>query len=194
VVAARVECPLPHESVLSRDSGELQGRLRRLLDENYSSVWRALRRLGVTPDSAEDAAQQVFIILSTKLDGIKPEDERRYMFGVVVRVAANMRRGRARRREVTDDDVAEPIDESAVPADALLEKREANALLERALSSMDEDVRVVFTFFELEEMTLVEIANILDIPVGTATSRLRRGREQFRAIAARMRVRGETDV
>ena len=78
-----------------------------------------------------------------------------------------------------------------MPADAVLEKREARALLERALGAMTEDLRVVFTLFELEEMSLVEIAAVLDIPLGTATSRLRRAREQFRTVAARMRRRAD---
>ncbi|MCW5837375.1 MAG: sigma-70 family RNA polymerase sigma factor, partial [Labilithrix sp.] len=170
---------------MSRDSADVQRRLRRLVEDEYSFVWRSLRRLGVEPKNAEDAAQHVFITLSNKLDKIAPQDERRYLFGVVVRVASNARRSQARLREVDDERAAEPLDES-MPADAILEKREARALLDRALGAMTEDLRVVFTLFELEEMTLVEIAAVLDVPLGTATSRLRRAREQFRTVAARM--------
>ncbi|MBX3262839.1 MAG: sigma-70 family RNA polymerase sigma factor [Labilithrix sp.] len=191
VLAARVECSEPRGSDVSRDSADVQRRLRRLVEDEYSFVWRSLRRLGVEPKNAEDAAQHVFITLSNKLDKIAPQDERRYLFGVVVRVASNARRSQARLREVDDERAAEPLDES-MPADAILEKREARALLDRALGAMTEDLRVVFTLFELEEMTLVEIAAVLDVPLGTATSRLRRAREQFRTVAARMR--GKADV
>ncbi len=41
---------------------------------------------------------------------------------------------------------------------------------------------------ELEEMTVVEIAAMLDIPPGTASSRLRRGREQFQQAVARIKA------
>lgn len=190
MLAARVECSEPQEADVSRDPVELQRRLRRLVDDEYSFVWRSLQRLGVEPKNAEDAAQQVFITLSNKLDRLEPGEERRYLFGIVLRVASNARRSRARLREVDEAQAAEALDE-APPADAILEKREARALLDRALGAMTEDLRVVFTLFELEEMTLVEIAALLDIPLGTATSRLRRAREQFRTVAARMRGRAD---
>lgn len=190
MLAARVQCPEPQESDMSRDRGDLQRRLRHLVDDQYSFVWRSLQRLGVERKNAEDAAQQVFITLSNKLEIIEPGEERRYLFGIVIRVAANARRSRARLREVDEGQAAEVLDE-AMPADALIEKREARALLDQALGAMTEDLRVVFTLFELEEMTLVEIAALLDIPLGTATSRLRRAREQFRTVAARMRGRAD---
>lgn len=194
MVAARAHYPThPTESEVTSDAHDAHGRLRRLFEQEYDFVWRSLRRLGVPPENTEDAAQQVFVIVSRKLDRIELEDERRYLFGVVVRVASNARRSRGRRREVSEDQAADPPDESAT-ADGLLEKRDARALLDRVLGAITEDLRVVFVLFELEEMTLVEISAVLGIPVGTATSRLRRAREQFRAIAARLRRSGGSDV
>lgn len=198
MLAARVECLHPHESDVSSESSEReprapQARLRRLLDTEYAFVWRTLRRFGVDAANAEDAAQQVFLIVSGKLDRIAVADERRFLFGTVLRVAANARRSRARRKEVSDEALGESPDQ-AKSAEALLEERQARAQLDRALDAMSEDLRVVFTLFELEEMTLVEIAALLDVPLGTATSRLRRAREQFRGIAARMRQKGGARV
>jgi RNA polymerase sigma-70 factor (ECF subfamily) len=43
----------------------------------------------------------------------------------------------------------------------------------------------VFALYELEELTMAEIASILDLPEGTVASRLRRAREEFRTIAKR---------
>jgi RNA polymerase sigma-70 factor, ECF subfamily len=194
VVAARVHYPShPSESQVTTDARDAHGRLRRLFEEEYAFVWRSLRRLGVHAENTEDAAQQVFVIVAKKLDRIEREDERRYLFGIVLRVAANARRARGRRREVSEDHAGEPLDD-AVTADGLLEKKEARALLDRVLGAMSEDLRVVFVLFELEEMTLVEISAVLGIPVGTATSRLRRAREQFRTSAARLRRGGGLDV
>ncbi|AKU95311.1 RNA polymerase sigma factor RpoE [Labilithrix luteola] len=178
---------------MTTDARDAHGRLRRLFEQEYDFVWRSLRRLGVPPENTEDAAQQVFVIVSRKLDRIELEDERRYLFGVVVRVASNARRSRGRRREVSEDQAGEPLDEAAT-ADGLLEKKDARALLDRVLGAITEDLRVVFVLFELEEMTLVEISAVLGIPLGTATSRLRRAREQFRTVAARLRRSGGSDV
>jgi RNA polymerase sigma-70 factor (ECF subfamily) len=41
------------------------------------------------------------------------------------------------------------------------------------------DLRAVFVLFELEEMTMMEIATISDLPPGTVASRLRRARQAF---------------
>lgn len=178
---------------MTADARETEGRLRRLLEREYDFVWRSLRRLGVEPENTEDAVQQVFLIVSRKLDAVEPEEERRYLFAVVVRVAANARRSRVRRREVSEEEAGELVDEGA-PADRLLERKEARAALERMLDGLTDDLRVVFTLFELEELTLVEISALLGIPLGTATSRLRRAREQFRAMAARLQRSGGSDV
>jgi RNA polymerase sigma-70 factor (ECF subfamily) len=55
------------------------------------------------------------------------------------------------------------------------------------LDQMPLELRTVFVLFELETMQLVEIAELEGIPVGTASSRLRRARAEFSAIARRVR-------
>jgi len=42
--------------------------------------------------------------------------------------------------------------------------------------------------YELEELTMVEIASVTDAPMGTVASRLRRAREQFQEAVARLRL------
>ena len=55
---------------------------------------------------------------------------------------------------------------------------------DEVLDVMPIDLRTVFVLFELEGMSTVEIAPVLGIPVGTASSRLRRAREEFQATPA----------
>jgi RNA polymerase sigma-70 factor (ECF subfamily) len=47
-------------------------------------------------------------------------------------------------------------------------------------------LRAVFVLFELEEMTLVEIATMSDTPLGTVASRLRRARQAFSKAVRRL--------
>jgi RNA polymerase sigma-70 factor (ECF subfamily) len=47
------------------------------------------------------------------------------------------------------------------------------------------ELRAVIILFELEQMTKVEVSELLGIPVGTAVSRLRRAREEFKTLAKR---------
>ena len=56
---------------------------------------------------------------------------------------------------------------------------------------MPEDFRNVFVLFELECMTMTEIAHVLSIPAGTVASRLRRARELFMGLMAAEREQRE---
>ncbi len=59
-------------------------------------------------------------------------------------------------------------------------------LCDLVLSKVDADLVEVFVLYELEGLTSPEIAELLQIPLGSVASRLRRAREQFRSAAARI--------
>lgn len=164
-------------------------RLRRMLDESFDFVWRSLRRLGLSDDRADDGAQQVFLIASRKLDAIRPQSERSFLFGTAMRVAADIRRSAVNRREIAHADPAADLADTGATADELIDQHRARALLDGVLDAMDEDLRAVFVLFELEEMPAAEIASILAIPSGTVASRLRRAREEFEMQVARLKRR-----
>ena len=160
-----------------------KNRLRDLVDAQYDFVWRSLRRLGVANGDADDAAQQVFFTVSRKLSSIRPGSERSFLFQTCLRVAADNRRAKRRRREVAEvEDDEQPVDHAPTVED-LLDLRRARQHLDRILDGMSMDLRAVFVLFELDQMTMAEIAEILDIPAGTVASRLRRARAEFRAKA-----------
>ncbi|AKU99500.1 RNA polymerase sigma factor RpoE [Labilithrix luteola] len=177
------------EEAIARDP-ELEARLQRLAVEHYDFVWRSLRRLGVAPPETDDAAQRVFLVIADKLPNIEPSKERSFVFGIVMRVAANVRRDRAtaRQREAEDTETSDlPID--APTAEAEVARAQARVRLDAILASMSEDRRAVFVLFELEELTVTEIAELLGLPLGTVGSRLRRAREDFRTAVARLHAR-----
>jgi RNA polymerase sigma-70 factor, ECF subfamily len=165
-------------------------RLRALVTEQYDFIWRSIRRLGVPPTDVDDCAQQVFWVASRKLDEIRPGSERAFLFGTALRVASDARRSRTRRREVPEQgEGAEALDPAPDPEE-LADKTRARALLDEVLDAMPMDLRAPFVLFELEEMPTAEIAAVLDVPVGTVASRLRRAREEFQKIVARVKARG----
>ncbi|MGE3673758.1 MAG: RNA polymerase sigma factor [Polyangiaceae bacterium] len=147
-----------------------------LVRTHFDFVWRLLRRFGLNPGDADDVAQQVFVVACRKLDVIHAGRERAYLFGVASRSAARFRRDQARRGELElGEDV--PLD---VPSpEALVDQRRARELLDHVLALMPLELRCVFVSFEIEELSLSEIAEGLSIPRGTAASRLRRAREDF---------------
>jgi RNA polymerase sigma-70 factor (ECF subfamily) len=104
-----------------------------------------------------------------------------------VRVAFNCRRAAnahdSRHAETGLDEI-----QSGLPnGEALLEQMQARRMLDRVLETLSEDLRTVFVLSELEGLTAPEVAVIVEVPLGTVSSRLRRAREQFRSEATKLR-------
>jgi RNA polymerase sigma-70 factor, ECF subfamily len=160
-------------------------RLRELIERHYDFVWRSLRRFGVPAADAEDAAQEVFVSAARRVDDIEPGRERGFLYRTAVHHAAHAHRARARRREV----VGEPLDErpdAAPDPEQLLEGARALAAFHRAIGEIEIDARAVFILYELEQHTMAEIAELLELPAGTVASRLRRARATFVESARRL--------
>jgi RNA polymerase sigma-70 factor (ECF subfamily) len=160
-------------------------RLRGLVDRYYDFVWRTVRFHGVPDANAEDAAQQVFCIVARRLGEILPVAEASFLFSTSVRVASEARRTARRRPVTTGEDEADAIESPMPSPEDLLDQQRAREVLREVLAEMSVDLQTVFVLYEIEELTLREIASMLSIPEGTATSRLRRAREEFRGIVKR---------
>jgi RNA polymerase sigma-70 factor (ECF subfamily) len=76
-------------------------------------------------------------------------------------------------------DALESLQDPTPSPDTLLDQQRARQLFDQILASMALELRTVIILFELENLTLTEIADTLGIPRGTAASRLRRAREEF---------------
>ncbi|HEY5375799.1 MAG TPA: sigma-70 family RNA polymerase sigma factor [Polyangiaceae bacterium] len=160
-----------------------------LVADHYGFVWRVLRGFGLTPTDAEDATQQVFMIAARKLDAIDPQRARSFVYGAAVRVANNARRGLRRRREVPDDDASSRLEPEERGPAALTEVGQARTLLAHILEQLSEKHRRVLVLAEIEQLEVPEIATLEGVPVGTAASRLRVAREQFRVLLEAARDR-----
>jgi RNA polymerase sigma-70 factor (ECF subfamily) len=164
-------------------------RLRQAVLDYHGILWRALRRLGVAERDVDDALQNVFLVAARKLGGIPREAERPFLFAVAVRVAANARRGDRKYAAVFADAPDAEVHSDIPTADYALEQLEMRRLLDVALDAMPTELRTVFVLVELEELTVAEVAELLELPPGTAASRLRRARERFSEIVRRIRER-----
>lgn len=160
---------------------------KQVYDAHFAFVWRSLLRLRVPEPSLKDAMQDVFVVVHRRL----PEFEGRskvstWLFGVCLRVAKDYRRRAHVRREVLDDrDFAAVPDLDSDPS-AGASRQEDRRLIEAGLDALDLDQRAVFVLFELENANGEEIAEALNIPLGTVYSRLRLARQTFkRAVLAR---------
>jgi RNA polymerase sigma-70 factor (ECF subfamily) len=163
--------------------------LRSLVQDHHGFIWRSLRRLGVPASQVDDAAQEVFLVALRRQADILLGRERAFLFAVAQRVASDVRRAGARSRERADEMAISRALEPSPQPDEALEALRARAQLDAVLDEMGDESRAAFVLFEIEGLTAPEIASLLEIPVGTVASRLRRGREEFHAAAKRIRAR-----
>lgn len=175
------------------DSGaDVRARQRAFVQRHSSFVSRVLWSQGVPRAAIDDAAQQVFIVALRQLDELR--DERSFLFTVASRTAKAARRAEQRTPPADDAGAADSLVDSEPRPDELLGKKRARELLDEILASLPEDARTVFVLFEVEGLTMKDIAAALDVAPGTVASRLRRGRELFQAAARRVRAREQGGV
>src|SRR4029079_18148182 len=102
------------------------------------------------------------------------------------RTASDYRRsGRVRREILTDAPPDAPHEGGQHDAVALLQ---ALAEVQRILDELDDDKRSVFVLYEIEELTMAEVAEALGCPLQTAYSRLHAARKVVEAGVARAQV------
>ena len=153
----------------------------------FNFVWSSARRFGVPPDAMDDLVQEVFIVIHAKLPGLeRPDLLRSWIYGVVRRTASNYRR--ALRTQTAAGILTGAYGEVESPEPTPFEYLKTNSeleLLATLLAELDEPKREVFTLVELDELTVPEAAEALQIPLNTAYSRLRAARQAFEAAVAR---------
>lgn len=181
-----MDATLERTVALMPDGAAARARIDGMVRAHFAMVWRTLRRLGLSDADADDAAQQVFLTTSRKLDRVNPESERAFLLGVAVRVAADARKARRRQPMHSDAAIEDTLDPAPDPEQAL-EQRRACQLLDSFMEQLDQKARAVFALYEIEGLNMREIASALAEPPGTIASRLRRARAQFHDAVARHR-------
>lgn len=194
--ARRAYSPWSHEDlapahassqrVVVTSSKDGQPSLRLLFEQHYASVARLLRRFGVPETQVDDAAQEVFWVAARRLADILPGKETTFLYGVALRVALNEARRKRSSPPLLDIDEASSLIDGAPSPEERLDLRQARVLLDAALERLPMELRTVFVLFELEGVPVPEIAELEAIPLGTASSRLRRARQEFAAIVKRI--------
>ena len=149
-----------------------------LYEAHFDFVWRSLRRLGVPAASAEDAAQDAFVVVHRRLADLRSDaSAKAWLFAIALRVAHDYRRTLRRKGTVSLDVESEPSRDHG-PFDHTA-KAEASRKLEEFLGELDDDKRAAFVLADLEGMSVPEISQALNVNLNTVYSRLRVARERF---------------
>jgi RNA polymerase sigma-70 factor (ECF subfamily) len=165
-----------------------------LVRAEFRYVWRLLRRLGLAEADADDAAQQVFLVASSRFADLVPGRERAFLYGTALNVVGKWRRTARREREGAGNDDEALVDSSDL-SDELVDRHRARETLDEILALMPLELRAVLVLYEIEGQTAAEIAEITGLARGTVASRLRRAREEFsehvKRLSARQKFRAE---
>ncbi len=155
-------------------------RLGEIYRENVNYVWRALSHLGVHPADVADVSQDVFLIVQRRLSSFEGRSSlRTWIYGICVRTVSDYRSRAFRRREVQQDEL--PEQESDANQQQAVHEGELRARLLSLLEGLKPEQREVFVLYEIEELTMREVALAVDCPLQTAYSRLQAARDQLKA-------------
>jgi RNA polymerase sigma-70 factor (ECF subfamily) len=149
-----------------------------LVDAHYAPLYRFALSLARNGSDAGDLVQQTFFIWATKGHGLRELSKAKsWLFTTLYREFLRGRRRDQKSSFLEDlppgekDPAAEDVDRVA--------KIDAAAVMV-ALQTVDEAFRAPLTLFYIEDMSYQEIAEALEVPIGTVMSRLSRGKSQLR--------------
>jgi RNA polymerase sigma-70 factor, ECF subfamily len=153
---------------------------------HVATLWRIAARLGVRSAHVDDVLQEVFITAARRHAEVEAGKERAFLIATLVRLSLNHRRRAHLRHEVSEGEALDRRASTEPDAEGLLMRKQLRQRLDRALDSLSHEHRSVFVLYELEGLSVPEIAGLLQLPLGTAASRLGRARARFAEVAARL--------
>jgi RNA polymerase sigma-70 factor, ECF subfamily len=170
----------------------------RLVGLYQDRLYNSLLRVVGSAEDAGDIVQDAFVQAFVKLSSFRGSSA---FYTWLYRIALNLAMSRARRERkvasldgMKSDWGGEPTDGRPMP-EANLEQRESVELVHAALAELSDEYRTILVLREIDGCRYDEIAEILDLPVGTVRSRLFRARLQLRdQLAPRLHVEKIVDL
>ena len=149
-----------------------------LVDAHYQALYRFGVSLTRDVDRASDLVQETFCIWAAKGSQLRDRSKAKtWLFTTLHREFLNQRRRASR---FSDEPLDEATAEAMVaPQDEAERQMDGQRAME-LLGALEETYRTPLALFYLQQHSYKEIAEILDIPIGTVMSRLSRGKEMLR--------------
>jgi RNA polymerase sigma-70 factor (ECF subfamily) len=140
----------------------------------------ALRMLGNRAE-AEDVAQEAFVRAHRALGEFRGDAKlSTWLYAITSRLCLNRLASGERRMARQGEDALLRLSDAGPRPDAALERRELETALGRAIAELPEDRRIVVVLRDLEGLSYEEIAQVLELELGTVRSRLHRARAELK--------------
>jgi len=182
------------ELIRRAQSGERDA-LEQLVISQKQYIYSIAMTIFHNTDDAEDLTQTAFIRLFRSIHQYNGDSKfTTWLYRLVINLGRDELRSRRRKVPIinpiaTDDDELDPvtlISDTNIERDpqASLEHKETRRILEDALAQLDDQYRLTLTMLYFDDMKYADIADILEIPLNTVKSHIRRGKERLREILA----------
>lgn len=157
------------------------GAARAWLVERWTPpVWRFCRRMLGNDEDAGDATQETLVKLLRSLDRYDPKRPfSTWAFGIARNACIDEHRRRQRRAWDEPSEIADTVSASPLVDAARLEQAD---VLDKALGELPGIYREVLVLYHFEHRKYTEIADILDLPLGTVMNRIFRARKRLRTL------------
>lgn len=152
--------------------------LQTIADEHYQNLYRFALSLTRSGDDAWDLTQEAFLKLAQNRSSIRSTKAiKSWLYTTLYREFIRISKRSSRYENWEDFDTVETNTHSRADQ---LKKLEANDVMD-CLMRVKEGYRQVVSLYFLESYSYKEIADILNVPIGTVMSRLSRGKEMLKA-------------
>jgi RNA polymerase sigma-70 factor (ECF subfamily) len=161
----------------------------RLISKYQRRVYTFAYRLTGNADDADDVAADTFVRLYTSISGFRGHSSFvTWLYRVVTNIFLDSRKRKRIRQAQSLDDVVE-LEESSVQRQydddsptphEVAEGKERTAALQSAIASLPEYQRIMVVMYHVDGMAYEEMAEALQLPIGTVKSRLNRARLALR--------------
>ncbi len=139
------------------------------------------------PEAADDLTQRTFLACTEALDRVRSSSFRAYVFGIARHLLIKHVETADRRRDALERFVA-PQPQSVLTPSGVVSLRQEHWLLLRALERLPLDKQIPLALHYVQGLRSREIADVLEIPTSTVTTRLQRAREALREQVQAMRA------
>jgi RNA polymerase sigma-70 factor (ECF subfamily) len=163
---------------------------RTVYETYFPFVWRYAANRGVPPMALDDVVQEIFVVVHHRLATFEGRSSlRTWLAGVCRNVVRDFQRKRGNQKAGDSlDDQVEIRADGIGPAEAL-ERKIAVELLDELLAQMTELQREVFMLCDVEQLSAVEVAEVLEVNENTLRTRLRAARQVFNTGVTRYRAK-----
>jgi len=177
--ACAISLAAPAASNYGREVANLD--FEKLVEDFYMPLYRFALSLSRKESDAGDLVQQTFFLWASKGHQLRDKSKvKTWLFTSLYREF--LARKRQQDRFVDVENNPEAISAQVIAASVV--NQLDGDIVQRALFALEEIYRAPLTLFYLEQHSYKEIAETLEIPVGTVMSRISRGKEQLRKALA----------